>query len=84
MTTLYIQSTFEDPPEPVCQAGKDGRLTVIRQEDLSSSDFQRARGIITHNQLDQNAFMKLKDALEAFSGSRRTLVLQRPYRAAAA
>lgn len=66
MTTVYIQSTFEDPPEPVCQARKDGRLTIIRQEDLSPSDLQGARGIITHNQLDQNAFLKLKDALEAF------------------
>jgi len=66
VSVLYIQSAYEAPPKPVRAASEDGRLAVVRQEDLTLEALGSATGLITHNQLDQNAFLTLKPHLEDF------------------
>lgn len=66
MTVLWLHSAYDGPPEPVRAAAAAGRVTVLRQADLTPETLLAHRGLITGNQLDQNAMLALKDALAAF------------------
>lgn len=69
MKTLYLKSTFEDPPETVKTAAINGAITLIEQSDLTAERLLAHRGLITGNQLDQNAMLKFKDTLATFLDS---------------
>ncbi len=69
MTVLYVHSAFGEPPAPVRDAAEGGKIEIAVQSDLSAERLMMARGIITGNQLDQDAFLTLRPALEAFLDS---------------
>lgn len=66
MTTLFIKSTFEGPSETVRAAAARGEVTIVEQADLTPDILLAHRGLITGNQLDQNALMGFREALAAF------------------
>ncbi|WP_180898039.1 hypothetical protein [Martelella soudanensis] len=66
MTVLYVRSTFEGPSETFRRAAADGLLDIVEQSALKPQDLSKYGGLITSNQLDQNAMLELRPALEAF------------------
>lgn len=66
MTTIYLHSSYAGPAQPVQDAAAQGRVTIVCQGELTPEHLQGASGLITGNQLDQNAFLDLKADLEAF------------------
>ena len=64
--TLYIHSAFGDPPGPVCEAAREGWVEIVDQPALDAARLAAAHGIVTGNQLDQDAFLTLRPAVEAF------------------
>ncbi|AQZ51372.1 hypothetical protein [Martelella mediterranea] len=66
MTVLYVKSSFEGPSETVRRAAADGVLDIVEQNALKPQDLSRYNGLITSNQLDQNAMLAFGPALEAF------------------
>ena len=66
MTTLYIHSAFGDPPAPVRQAAAAGRIEILPQPALTAARLTGAHGLVTGNQLDQDALLPLRPALEDF------------------
>ncbi|WP_210259946.1 hypothetical protein [Martelella sp. HB161492] len=66
MSILYLQSAHEGPSPAFRQAAADGRLTIIPQEALTEAHLESHSGLITGNQLDQDAMLAFKPALEAF------------------
>lgn len=66
MSVLYVSSTFEGPSETVVQAAALGQVTIVEQADLTADILMAHRGLITSNQLDQNAMLGMTEALSAF------------------
>lgn len=66
MTTLYLHSAFGDPPAPVRDAASVGWVEIVPQAELDAERLRNARGLVTGNQLDQNALLLLRAALESF------------------
>ncbi len=66
MSTIYLKSTFEAPSEAVKAAAADGKLVIVEQSELTADRLLAHKGLITGNQLDQNAMVLLRDALAAF------------------
>lgn len=63
MQVIWVNSGHEPPPQAVLD---DPRLRVVQQAALTADDLRRASGLITGMLLDQNAFLTLSPALEAF------------------
>lgn len=66
MSVIYLQSSYEGPSEAVRQALESVGGRVVRQEALTPDLLAAHRGLITGNQLDQNALLSLRGALAAF------------------
>lgn len=66
MTVLYIHSAFDGPSATIRAAADEGRVTIVAQSDLTEEHLQSHQGLVTGNQLDQNAMLALKPALAAF------------------
>lgn len=66
MGTIYLKSAFEAPSEAVKAAEAAGLLTIVEQPDLTAEMLLAHRGLITGNQLDQNAMVLMREALAAF------------------
>jgi hypothetical protein len=63
---LYIESDDGPPPEPLLLHMEAGRLRLVRQVDLRTSDLEAARGLIATIYLDQIDFLARRDDLSAF------------------
>lgn len=66
MTVLFVNSSFDGPSETVRQAAMRGDVTIVDERGLTAETLLAHAGLITGNQLDQNAMLKLKPALAAF------------------
>jgi len=66
MSVIYLQSAYEGPSETVRQTAIGGKVQIVRQADLTPDILLAHKGLITSNQLDQNAMLAMKDALAAF------------------
>lgn len=66
MTSIYLKSCFEEPPQIVMEMAARGEITVVEQEALTAKILLAHRGLVTGQQLDQDALLTLKPALEAF------------------
>lgn len=69
MTILYLKSAYGEPSATIRAAAAEGRVTIVEQSELTADLLSQHRGLITGNQLDQNAMLPLKDALAAFLSS---------------
>jgi len=65
MTTIYLKSAYEASPRMEAAAER-GEVVIIEQQDLTPEILLAHRGLITGQQLDQDALLNLKPALEAF------------------
>ncbi|WP_414902059.1 hypothetical protein [Rhizobium cremeum] len=66
MTTIYLKSAYDDPSETVKAAAAEGVVTIVEQSALTADMLLAHRGLITGNQLDQNAMVLMRDVLAAF------------------
>jgi hypothetical protein len=66
MSTIYLQSAFEGPSEMVKAVAAEGTVTIVEQPDLTLDMLLAHKGLITDNQLDQNAMVLMRDTLAAF------------------
>nr|WP_272213677.1 hypothetical protein [Marinicella sp. W31]MDC2879633.1 hypothetical protein [Marinicella sp. W31] len=66
MSVLYVKSAYVGPSKTFRVAEAEGLVTIVAQSDLSAEHLASHRGLITGNQLDQNAMLALKQALTAF------------------
>jgi len=66
MSVIYLKSAFDGPSETVLEAAARGEVTIVEQADLTRDVLLAHRGLVTGNQLDQNAMLAMKDALTAF------------------
>lgn len=66
MSVLYLHSTYEEPAQAVLDAATRGEVSIVRQNELTPGALLAHKGLITGNQLDQNAMMTMRDALTAF------------------
>ncbi|WP_412032990.1 hypothetical protein ACLIR7_18425 [Nitratireductor aquimarinus] len=66
MSVLYLHSTYEEPAQAVLDAATRGEVSIVRQNELTPGILLAHKGLITGNQLDQNAMMTMRDALTAF------------------
>lgn len=66
MSVIWLQSGFGDPPEPVRNAARTGRVTVLTQAELTGPALDTHRGLITGLLLDQDAMMALRPVLARF------------------
>lgn len=66
MSTIYLKSTYEAPSEVVKAAAAKGTVTIIEQSALNADMLLAHKGLITDNQLDQNAMVLMREALAAF------------------
>ncbi|MCR9193295.1 MAG: hypothetical protein NXH88_01110 [Hyphomonas sp.] len=63
---LYLHCAFGDPPAPVRKTAAAGRIAIIPQAELDAARLAKAHGLVTGNQLDQEALLQLRQALEGF------------------
>lgn len=66
MSTIYLKSAYDAPSEAVLAAAAEGLVTIVGQPELTADMLLAHEGLITGNQLDQNAMLALKDGLAAF------------------
>lgn len=66
MSAIYLKSTYEAPSEVVKAAAAKGTVTIIEQSALNADMLLAHKGLITDNQLDQNAMVLMREALAAF------------------
>ena len=66
MTTIYLKSAYEAPSEAVKAAAAEGLVTIVEQPALNADMLLAHKGLITGNQLDQNAMALMREALAAF------------------
>ncbi|MAM10491.1 MAG: hypothetical protein CML23_08520 [Rhizobiaceae bacterium] len=66
MSVLYVKSAYEGPSATFRDAEAEGVVTIVDQFDLAAEHLASHDGLITGNQLDQNAMLGLKAALAAF------------------
>ncbi|MGO1164489.1 hypothetical protein ACTOV4_21705 [Brucella sp. C7-11G] len=66
MTTIFLNSAFEEPPEAVQVAARRGTVIIIEQENLTAETLIAHQGLITGSQLDQNAMLAFRGALARF------------------
>jgi hypothetical protein len=65
MTVLLIHSHYGQPPEGYLAAAAAGRLAIVRERDLTATDFAGSAGLITTTHLDQIGFLAHADAYTA-------------------
>ena len=65
MSVLLIHSHYGEPPSGYAEAASAGRVTIVRERDLTPADFDAATGLITTTHLDQVGFLRHGDALKA-------------------
>lgn len=63
MRVIWLKSAFGPPPEAVA---RHPAVRVVDQPDLTPTILAESAGLVTGNQLDQDAMMALSTALEAF------------------
>lgn len=66
MTTLYLKSSYDGPSATVQTAALRGEVTIVEQHRLTAEILLAHQGLVTGQQLDQDAMLQLKPALEAF------------------
>lgn len=66
MTTIYLKSSYDPVSAAVAAAAQRGDIVLVPQHDLTAEILLAHQGLITGQQLDQDALLKLKPALEAF------------------
>ncbi|PZU87459.1 MAG: hypothetical protein DI528_07500 [Shinella sp.] len=66
MSTIYLKSAYGKPSPGILDAAARGDVVIVEQEDLTAEVLAAHRGLLTGQQLDQNALLSLKPALEAF------------------
>ncbi|MCQ1853513.1 hypothetical protein [Neorhizobium galegae] len=66
MNTIYLKSEHEGPSEAVKAAAAEGAVMIVEQPDLTAEMLLAHKGLITGNQLDQNAMLLMRGALAAF------------------
>ena len=66
MSTIYLKSTHEAPSEAVKAAAAEGLVTIVEQPALNPDMLLAHKGLITGNQLDQNAMARMREAIAAF------------------
>ncbi|WP_246249119.1 hypothetical protein [Chelativorans alearense] len=66
MSVIYLQSAYDGPSETVRRAAAQGKLKIVSQSELTPDILLAHSGLITGNQLDQNAMLAMKGALAAF------------------
>lgn len=66
MSTIYLKSTYEDPSTPVQAAAARGEVVIVEQHQLTPEVLKAHQGLITENQLDQNAMLDMRHALADF------------------
>jgi hypothetical protein len=66
MSTIYLKSTYEDPSTHVQAAAARGEVVIVEQHALTSAILKIHQGLITENQLDQNAMLGMRHALADF------------------
>lgn len=66
MTTIYLNSGYGGPSLAIATAAARGEATIVDQADLTTEILLSHSGLITGQQLDQDALLALKPALEAF------------------
>ncbi|QEE43539.1 hypothetical protein FVA81_02585 (plasmid) [Rhizobium sp. WL3] len=66
MNTIYLKSAHEGPSEAVKSAAAKGSVTIVEQPSLTAEMLLAHGGLITDNQLDQNAMALMREALAAF------------------
>ncbi|WP_180902368.1 hypothetical protein [Martelella soudanensis] len=67
MTTIFLKSTFEEPSETVRAAVLRGEVAITEQADLTAEILMSHKGLITGNQLDQNAMRRSRMRSRLFS-----------------
>jgi len=66
MTTIYLKSAYGDVSPGIAAAAARGEATIVEQADLTPAILEAHSGLITGQQLDQDAMLALKPAIEAF------------------
>lgn len=66
MTTLYVKSTYERPSGEIEAAARQGAVEIVEQADLTAAHLAAHDGLVTGNQLDQDAMLRLKPDIAAF------------------
>ncbi|PWK73955.1 hypothetical protein [Aminobacter sp. AP02] len=66
MTTIYLKSAYGKPSPGIIEAAARGEAVVVEQCDLTPELLLAHDGLITGQQLDQDAMLALRPALEAF------------------
>ncbi len=66
MSTIYLKSAYGKPSPGVIEAANRGEAVIVEQADLTPDILSAHSGLITGQQLDQDAMLTLKPALEAF------------------
>lgn len=64
MSILLIHSHFGPVPAAYAAAVAEGRVTSVRERDLTEADFAATRGLITTQHLDQIGFLEHSSALQ--------------------
>ena len=68
MTTIYLKSAYGEASPTISAAVERGEAIIVNQHELTPEILLAHRGLITGQQLDQDAMLKLKPALETFLG----------------
>lgn len=66
MSTIYVKSAYGKASPGIVEAAARGEAVIVEQSDLTAEMLGAHRGLITGQQLDQDAMLRLKPALEAF------------------
>ncbi|PPJ47279.1 hypothetical protein C0075_17035 [Rhizobium sp. KAs_5_22] len=66
MSTIYLKSAYGKPSPGIFEAVTRGEAVIVEQSDLTAEILAAHGGLITGQQLDQDAMLALKPALAAF------------------
>jgi hypothetical protein len=66
VSVIYLKSAYDAPSETVAKAAAEGLIVIVEQTDLTGERLLASRGLVTGNQLDQNAMLGMREALAAF------------------
>lgn len=66
MSTIYVKSAYGKPSPGIVEAAARGQAVIVEQSDLTAEILGAHGGLITGQQLDQDAMLTLKPALAAF------------------
>lgn len=66
MSVIYLKSAYDAPSETLMKAAAEGAIEIVEQTDLTHARLLASRGLVTGNQLDQNAMLAMRDTLAAF------------------